>query len=209
MSEEFEEPVVAYMAIQFKGMPAASSWPETTWGKEMSEGHRYNPTKPKNPYDVLPINATDATKGPPSITAYSPLRTMQWSIKREYDGSPSGGSPVSATRGEPSDIFLQRSVDQISPILMQYGFTGMQLANVHLVYAVVSAESTAVYITWIRLTDAVITGYYYDTKTEEAEEGGVASVDHYETLTIWYSTINFQSYTTTKGWDSTKDTTIG
>lgn len=211
MPAEIEEPVVAYMAIQFRGMDTDSGWAPTTWGTEMSTNQEYQPTSPANNWDVLPIDSgttKNPIKGPPSIKAYSPLRTLQWSVKREYDGSATSGGPATAVTGEGSEIFLQRSVDQLSPNLMEYSFTGMMLANVHLVYPVLTAEKTASYLTWIRLTDSIITGYYYDTKAEESDAGGVATVDHYETLTIWYSTIVFQSYNNiSKGWNQDTDST--
>lgn len=195
------------MAVQFKGVSQNNGWIPTTWGNAVA--NTYNSKNPKHAYDVLPISASDPTQGPPSINSYCPLRTMQWSVKREYIGSPSGNSVSTSTRAEPTDVFVQRNVDQVSPYYMQYSFTGMSLANVHLVYPILLPGGTSVTVTWMRLTDAVVTGYFYDTAAQEDKESEGMAVDHYETLTLWYGSINYQSYTTTKGWSALQDSPLG
>ena len=210
MAEESEGVVVAYMAAQFRGLSSNQGWAPTNWG-QAAAASGYTPNTPNKAWTYLPVDTSAGAtgeNGPPTIAPYGPVRTMQFSVKREYPGSPSGGGPATATRAESSDIFVQRNVDQVSPLFMQYAMSGMYIQNLHLVYNILTPQNVSEYVTWVRLGNAVITGYYYDTSGKEGKGGQPAVVDHYESLTIWYTTIEFQSFTTTRGWNVATDTAI-
>jgi len=209
MSDESESAIVAYLAVQFMGITDNNGWVPTAWG--LAKSATYNPTAPQNIWDYLPVdNSAGATgaNGPPSIDAYSPVMTLQFSFARDYPGSPSGGGPATATRLKTNGIFVQRNVDQVSPILMQYSSTSMRLANVHLVYQIVDRQKVSHYVTWLKLTKARVASYSYDTTRTEAVGGNAPSVSHYESLIFSFAAITFQSYSTSRGWSISTDTAI-
>lgn len=215
MSTEFDDPIVAYMAVKFKGIDTNSGWLYTTWGKSIAA--TVNNPGSRNPAGLLPVDGTGntPTNGPPHIQAYAPLTTMQWSVRREYAVGSFGGART-AVRPSLSDVFVQRSVDEISPYFMEYASNGAQLANAQIVYRVRAPESPSTTaaastpsfetVSWIQMTNVLVTGYYYDTKAEAGEDGEPDKVSHYETLTLNYSSIVFTSHTTSKSWSKHSDT---
>ncbi len=210
------DPIVGYMAVQFKGISENGGWLPTTWGENVANA--FTPANPNKVIDYLPIDSTGSTpkNGPPKINAYSPVVGIEWTMESEYVSGSYGGTRT-ASRVDISNLEVEREVDQISPYFMEYAADGIQLAYVHLVHMTrkqvdsnkpeqeKSGSSQMELISWIILTNCFVSKYFYGTKAEKGEKGSAPSITHYEKVEFDYSTISFQSGTTTKTWSKGTD----
>lgn len=138
---------------------------------------------------------------------FTQVRDLKIKAKRPYSGTGSNIGPAVSGRVDLDDVFVEKYVDELSPLLFEYCCAGETIPLV----VFVALDSKNQVSSYIRITDSYVSGYeliggrYFGDKynattatmadtTEVKRDPRVAGTTRKEQVTFWYTAIAIDIY---------------